>query len=221
MRETTGEAIKFWRSVARLRERLQAPLPGLETFMEMAPENPRHRRVTEARAAGCREGAVLVVLYPVEEQVHLVLTVRAAHLSNHAGQISLPGGRVEPGEQPVEAALREAWEEIGIPVDELVVLGSLSPLYIPPSNYCLTPIVAALGHQPVFEPHDGEVAAVLEVPVRHFTERGNRLQETHMVEGTPRRVPYYPFGEQKIWGATAMILTEFGVVWEQAEWSAG
>lgn len=204
-------------AIERLRARLRAPLPGLETFMQMAPQNPHHRRVDVARQNGCREGSVLLLLYPLRAEPFVVLTERSASLRNHAGQISLPGGRIEPGETPEQGALREAWEELGIVAEAVDVLGRLSQFYIPPSNFCLTPVVAATHRRPDFVPHDAEVAAFLEVPMVHFVGPDNRHHETRLIAGEPRRAPYYAFDGHKIWGATAMILTEMAVVWEESQ----
>lgn len=207
----------FAGQMARLSARLRGPLPGREVYMQMAPENPMHRIVEMARAGGCREGAVLLLLYPHEGEAHIVLTQRSAELRNHAGQISLPGGRLEPGEDAVQGALREAWEEIGVPRDEVDVQGLLSELYIPPSNYCLQPVVASIPHRPDFQPHDAEVAAMLEAPLSLFTDPTNRHVETRLLGGVERTAPYYLVGTHKVWGATAMILTEFAAAWETME----
>ncbi len=211
--ETTH--LQFEESVARLRARLRLPLPGREAFMQMAPENPMHRIVAQARANGCREGAVLLLLYLLAGEVHVVLTRRTDTLRTHAGQISLPGGRIDAGEEAVQAALREGWEELGIVRDEVTVLGFLSELYIPPSNYCLQPVVAFTRRRPVFTPHDLEVAELIETPLRLFTDPAHRHEETRLIAGVERRAPYYQVGHHKVWGATAMILAEMAAVWNE------
>jgi 8-oxo-dGTP pyrophosphatase MutT (NUDIX family) len=200
-------------TIERLRARLTQPLPGRALFMQMAPENRKHKPVAEARAQGCREGGVLVLLYQVAGEAHTVLTVRSASLRNHAGQVSFPGGRLDPGEDARQAAMREAWEELGIVAEKLDLLGELSQLYIPPSNFCLVPIVAATHERPDFRPHDAEVAELLEVPIRLFTDPAYQHVESRLIEGEPRRIPYYLAGDHKVWGATAMILTELAAVW--------
>ncbi|MGH2544017.1 MAG: NUDIX hydrolase [Ardenticatenaceae bacterium] len=206
--------VEFEVQVERLRERLKGPLPGREVYMRMAPENPLHRIVEVARTNGCREGAVLLLLYPLNGEPHIVLTLRGAALRNHAGQISLPGGRLDPGETVVQGAIREAWEELGIVPEALDVLGCLSELYIPPSDYCLTPVIAATHNRPDFQPHDVEVAELIEAPLRLFTDPSNRYEETRFVAGQERRAPYYQAGPHKVWGATAMILAEMAAAWE-------
>ena len=206
----------FEEQIERLRARLARPLPGVPVCMTMAPENRRHMPVAQARAEGCREGGVLALLYPLEGETHVVLTRRNERLRTHAGQISFPGGRLDPGEDARTAALREAWEELGIIADALDILGALSQLYIPPSNYCLTPIVAATHFRPDFDPHDAEVAELIEVPMRAFCDPALREVETRTIEGEPRRIPFYRIGPHKVWGATAMILSELAAAWEEA-----
>jgi 8-oxo-dGTP pyrophosphatase MutT (NUDIX family) len=207
----------FEQAVAYLRERLGQPLPGRDAYMLMAPQNPGHRVVAVARAQGCREGGVLALLYPVEGQAHLVLTVRSESLRTHAGQISLPGGRIDPGEDAMQAALREAWEELGIVREELDILGTLSELYIPPSNFCLTPVVAATHRRPDFRPHDAEVAALIEAPMYLLSDPATIHEEMRFIAGEERRVPYFLLGTQKVWGATAMILAELVVLWREMQ----
>ncbi len=204
---------QFEAVIAWLRQRLREPLPGREVFMQMAPENPMHLIVEAARANGCREGAVLLLVYLLRGQMHTVLTLRAAGLRNHAGQISLPGGRVDPGEDMVQCAIREAWEELGIVPAELDILGRLSELYIPPSNFCLVPIVAVTHRRPDFQPHDVEVAELIETPLALFAEPASRQEETRLIAGVERRAPYYLVGSHKVWGATAMILAEMAALW--------
>jgi 8-oxo-dGTP pyrophosphatase MutT (NUDIX family) len=141
--------------------------------------------------------------------------VRSLSLRNHAGQISLPGGRLDAGETVIEAALREAWEELAIISSEVELLGSLSPMYILPSNYCLTTIVAATYQRPDFRPHKGEVAELLEIPMDHFVGATNRRLERWTIRGEARQIPFFQFGSHKIWGATGMILAEMAHLWER------
>lgn len=199
---------------AHLRAAFEAPLPGLDACMEMAPENRRHMPVETARQQGCREGAVLILLYPYQNDIYTLLTVRSSSLRTHSGQISLPGGRIDAGERAADTALRETHEELGIAPDTIEVLGGLTQVYIPPSNYCLSPIVGITAMRPDITPNPDEVAAVIELPARHLIDKANRVIEEWIIEGEPRRIPYFLFEEHKIWGATAIILSEFAVLWE-------
>lgn len=196
-----------------LREALRGPLPGLDAQLRMAPASRRgdpSQIVVDGKS--CREGGVLLLLYPRNEILHLLLTVRTRALRTHGGQVSFPGGGCEPGEAPREAALREAYEECGIPPGRLLLLGELSPLYIPPSNFCIYPQVAYTPTPPHFQPHDAEVAALLEVPLSHLADPQTRQEEIWDLRGEQVSVPFYAIGGHKVWGATAMVLSEFLVL---------
>jgi 8-oxo-dGTP pyrophosphatase MutT (NUDIX family) len=204
----------FDKTIARLRAAFDAPLPGLAAAMEMAPQHRGHMGVAAARLQGCREGAVMILLYPSDGQIYTVLTVRSSTLRTHSGQISLPGGRVDPGESEADTARRETEEELGIPSASVEVLGVLTQVYIPPSNFCLTPVVGALAERPEFRPNAAEVAAVIEVPVYMLVGTTNRYAEERIIEGIARRIPYFLYNDHKIWGATAIILAEFAALWQ-------
>jgi 8-oxo-dGTP pyrophosphatase MutT (NUDIX family) len=157
----------------------------------------------------------LVLLYPngSGDDLYLVLTRRADHLGNHRGQISFPGGSVDPNDpSTAHTALREACEEIGVCEEGPRLLGDLTPLYIPPSDFCIHPHVAYLPRRPQFRPQPGEVAELLEVPVRHFLDDQNVVHEEWIIRDEPRQVPYYDVYGHKVWGATAMVLAEFAEV---------
>ena len=127
--------------------------------------------------------------------------------------MSLPGGSLDAGEGVADCALREGREELGIPADRVEVLGQLTPLHIGPTNFCLSPVVAALAQRPAFEPHAPEVAEVIELPLDALLDPSNRSVETWRMRGVDRRVPFYAVGNHKIWGATAMVLGELAAIW--------
>jgi 8-oxo-dGTP pyrophosphatase MutT (NUDIX family) len=210
--------------VARLREALRHPLPGLPVQMGMAPvPRPGTERILDPDLE-CRRAGVLALLYPLypveratrpggashvtEEELCLALTRRTDAVDNHRGQISLPGGSLDPGETAQEAALREAWEELGVDPARLELLGALSPLYIPPSGFCIYPTVAYAPRRPAFVPNPAEVAEVLEPSLAHLLDPATRQEETWEIRGQPVRVPFYLVGHHKVWGATAMVLCE-------------
>ena len=138
-----------------------------------------------------------------------MLTVRAKHLPSHRGQVSFPGGAVEVGESVVEAALREAQEEVGVGPRVVRVAGELSPLHIPASGYVLHPVVAVASETPCFVAATGEVERVLEVPLEHLADRSRLRIERRLLRGLPCDVPYFDLEGEKVWGATAMVLAEF------------
>jgi 8-oxo-dGTP pyrophosphatase MutT (NUDIX family) len=194
--------------LGRLRDALAQPLPGLSAHMGMAPQpRPGTDRILDP-FLDCRPAAVLVLFYPCGDDICLVLTRRTERLESHRGQISFPGGSMEPGEDAIATAKREAMEELGIEPDAVEVLGQLSRLYIPPSGFCVYPVVAWTPISPVFRPSEEEVAEVLEVPVRHLLLPATRCEEVWEMRGARVRVPFYAVGPHKVWGATAMMLCE-------------
>jgi 8-oxo-dGTP pyrophosphatase MutT (NUDIX family) len=141
-----------------------------------------------------------------------VLTVRAGTLGRHSGQISLPGGVVEPGESVEQAALREAHEEVGLPMERATVLGTLTPLDIPVSGFRLHPVVAAIDDRPGWRPAAGEVSRVLEVAIDELMSESRLVTGIRQRDGRDIVVPLFRFGRDEIWGATAMVLAEFLVL---------
>jgi 8-oxo-dGTP pyrophosphatase MutT (NUDIX family) len=204
--------------IGRLREALARPLPGLPAQMGMSPQpRPGTERILDP-FVDCRRAAVLVLFYPAPDgNLSIVLTRRTERLESHRGQISFPGGSMDPGEDARAAAKREAREELGIDAESLDVIGELSPLYIPPSGFCVYPVVAYASTPPVFAPSEDEVAEVLEVPVEHLLLPATRCEETWELRGMPVRVPFYAVGPHKVWGATAMMLCELLALLDERE----
>ncbi|WP_420645784.1 NUDIX hydrolase [Candidatus Leptofilum sp.] len=158
-----------------------------------------------------RVGGVLLLLYPHLQNTYLALTRRRDDLNAHAGQISFPGGRQESGETAVQAALRETEEEIGVPSRKVTVLGELTSIYIPPSDFEVHPFVGWVngGERPFFTPEAREVAEILEVPITHLLDPNTREVGPHPVRDAVYTVPYYNVYGHRVWGATAIILSEF------------
>jgi 8-oxo-dGTP pyrophosphatase MutT (NUDIX family) len=158
--------------------------------------------------AAPKHAAVLLLLYEREAELHFVLTRRAERTGVHSGQISLPGGRREADESPVQAALRETQEELGIAPESVEVIGALAELYIPPSNFLVQPIVGRCVEQPCWQPEQDEVAEVIEVPLRLLFDDTLKGAEETTRYGLPFRILYYDLLGHKVWGATASILSE-------------
>jgi 8-oxo-dGTP pyrophosphatase MutT (NUDIX family) len=193
---------------------LRAPLPGIPAQLVMAPDpRPGQQAYFEVEQTSLKAG-VLLLLYEKRNVLHLLFTLRTDNVLHHRGQISFPGGEQHPGESIEATALRETEEELGLDLAAVSILGKLTPLYIPPSNYCVYPTVALLPGEPVFRPQPDEVAEVIEVPLVHLTEAANLKRETRNLSGCDAVVPFYEFARHKIWGATAMILAEFLAVVE-------
>lgn len=173
----------------------------------MAPR-PRRFWVPGVVPAGARAAAGLVLLYPRGEDTALLLTVRGAHLANHRGQVSLPGGAVESGESVEDAALREAEEEVGLERAAVSIRLRLTPLHIPVSSYVLHPVVATAGSAPALRPSAGEVDRIVEVMLSGLAIGSGLTIELREREGSAIEVPYFDLGGAKLWGATAMVIAE-------------
>ncbi len=192
-----------------LEARLQGPKPGLAAQLRMVPDPRPGQKTYEEVQDTCRLAAVLILLYPRRGRLHLVLTLRTSKVDHHRDQVSFPGGEKDGHETIVEAALREAAEELRVRAADVRVLGELTPLYVPPSNYCIYPVVAAAARRPVFRRAPAEVAEVIDLPLDVLLDPGSARSEVWRLHGQDTIVPFYAFGGHKIWGATAMILAEF------------
>jgi 8-oxo-dGTP pyrophosphatase MutT (NUDIX family) len=178
---------------------------------------PRHGRRYDVAPEDARAAAVLVLLYPWRGQWHLPLTLRPGHLPLHPGQISLPGGAVEPGESSRAAAVREFCEELGAAGHSLELMGQLSPLYVEASNYRVEPWVAFSRERPPMEANPAEVEQLLEVPLAHLLDTANFGCHERTRHGQPYSAPHFAWCEHRIWGATCMILGELVTLLEEPE----
>lgn len=204
-------------SLDDIRAALQKPLPGLAAQIKLAPQY-RIPGMRLAPPADARPAGVLILLYPHHGEWHFPLIKRAARVEDtvHGGQISLPGGSQEAGESLRETARREACEEIGAACDGVEVLGELSTIYIPPSNFLVTPTVGCVDHRPEFQIDAREVAELVEAPLTLLFDPGVVKREPWTLREMTVEVPFYQIGPHKVWGATAMILSEFSMVLERA-----
>ena len=198
----------FTQVVAQLEDALRRELPGAPAQDRLAPI-PRRQWPAGFNPARVRHAAGLLLVFPAgAERAHVVLTVRADRV-RHGGQISLPGGVVEPGETYEQAALREAHEEVALPLDGVRVIGPLTPLDIHVSGFRLHPIVAITELQPRLTPADAEVARILEVGVDELLDPAALGSTARERDGIHYQVPGFHVGGREIWGATAMVLAEF------------
>jgi 8-oxo-dGTP pyrophosphatase MutT (NUDIX family) len=156
----------------------------------------------------CIKAAVLILLYTSSPHYYTILTRRTDQVNTHKGQISFPGGRKEPSEQIEQTAIREMAEELGIPSSSYRILGELTPLYVPPTNFCIYPLVAGMEGRPAINPSSDEIDEVLEIPLCNLLNPQNKKMEVRHHRGQKIEVPFYAFAHHKIWGASAMILAE-------------
>jgi 8-oxo-dGTP pyrophosphatase MutT (NUDIX family) len=191
-----------------LREALRRPLPGFEAQLRMSPRS-RQNVAPSTIPATAIPAAGLILIYGTSGPASLVLTVRSSALPHHPGQVSLPGGVIEPGESFAEAALREGQEEIGLDPASIDVIGELTPLFIPVSGFVLHPVVAVRRERPAFVPAADEVERVVEVAVPDLMDPRRSILTIRERDRVGYEVPGFdlPTGDL-VWGATAMVLAE-------------
>ena len=195
-----------WR--ARIVERLTGTLPshGAE-HLRIAGVTPAYSHIFQALFPGKpKPAAVLIPIVERQPEATILLTVRAAGMRSHAGQIAFPGGRIEATDaDPAAAALREAWEEIGLPPERSRVVGYLAD-HLVFTGFQVTPVVALVQPGFTLAIDSGEVAEAFEVPLSHVLDPLNHRSRTRRMREHDIEVHDIPFGERNIWGATAGIL---------------
>ena len=199
------------RFVKYLQNRQKRPLPGQPAQMKMSPRAEANRLEHMPDDGSTRRSAVLILLYPDSNgSLFLLFTLRSNNLRTHKGQISFPGGRMEPGESSRQTALRETEEEVGIARDSIEVLGSTSNLYVSASNSLVTPIVGYIAERPEFTPEPSEVEEIIEVDLDRFLDPGIFQHHYRTSKEVRWKVPTWNIHKTTpLWGATAMMLSEF------------
>lgn len=190
---------------------------GKAAQLQMAPQ-PRATRRASRRPGQPRVGAVLALLYVADERVgpEILLTRRPETLKDHSGQISFPGGRQEAGETLTQTALRETEEEVGIRPKTITLLGQLTQLYIPVTDFEVHPFVGWHDGLPTFNRNADEVAELISTPISHLLDDAYRKVKSAEFNNTPYTVPYFDVHGHTVWGATAMMLNELIVRWQTA-----
>ncbi len=196
--------------ITSLQYQLTQPLPGTAAQIKMATGT---RTKFPAIPANAKEACVLCLLYLKNEEWHIVLTQRVStnKKDRHSGQMSFPGGKYESFDGTYEnGALRETEEEIGIAAKDITILGKMTPLYIPVSNFHVFPFVGVIDFVPNFTPEVQEVKEIVETPVSLLLEESTRQITDLTIQGyTIKEVPYFNVFGKVVWGATAMMLSEF------------
>ncbi len=197
----------FKELIKYLTSRLQHPLPGEAAQRKMlSARRFRHWPVPVSP----KKSAILILLYPCQDEPMTLLIRRPEYDGVHSGQISFPGGKMEEGDADLTAtALRESQEEVDIDPANVRILGELTPLFVPPSGYLIHPVIASMDERAPFRPDPAEVAGILEIPLKKFFMPGTLREKTVSVKDWSSSVPCYFVDQQVVWGATAMILSEF------------
>lgn len=200
--------MSFISFIENLKNILQQPLPGREAQNIMASGYYLEKRIDLTNLSGHKKSAVCLLFYVKNSVVHFLLIKRPDSHKYHASQLALPGGSCEPGEAYEETALRELEEETGIKINESKILGKLTPLYIPVSNFYIQPIVAFTDDELVFTRSE-EVDYFIELPLKDILNE-SIIGETEVQASNHLKfkTPYFNVQGLVLWGATAMILSE-------------
>ncbi len=206
-------SIEFTKLCQHLKHRLTQALPGHQAHDTFRAKSVGDVRPRFHHKDPPRPGAVLILLYEDEGDIKFPLIKRPEYIGAHGGQISLPGGKAEPGEDAIQTALREGEEEIGISKETLTVLGKLSDFFVIPSNYIVTPIVSFTASSPVFKPDPYEVSKIFEARIDDLVAEDAVKEKEILAAGKYRMMaPHFEVEQEIVWGATAMMLNEFRVI---------
>ena len=207
------------KAIAEVLASTPRPIPRDERLLPRSLDG-EVRRNTYDRSTfpPARPASTLLAIYPGDDGALTVpLTVRHGDLRSHAGEVSLPGGAVDETDVSHQAAaLREAWEEVGLPPADVTIAGALDDVWIPVSNFELRPFVGTLAERPTLVPHDAEVTAIVELPLAALWDPDVLGVEEIDVRGVRLRAGAYRYGGVVVWGATAMTLGMLATVLDGA-----
>jgi len=188
----------------------QKPLPGLPAQMLMAPGYRKEWMKLQEMdfPNNAKQAATMCLLYPKNQQLHFVVMKRVTYPGAHSGQISFPGGQLENNELPLQAAIRETFEETGVSIEEKNTIGQLTKIYIPPSNFVVFPFLSVIDFAPDFIPEIKEVDYLIEVPLIDLLQEKNSKTKKMKSKGVEFDAPYFDLKNEVVWGATAIMLSE-------------
>jgi 8-oxo-dGTP pyrophosphatase MutT (NUDIX family) len=202
--------MNFTKFTSQLQNIEKATLGGLESQFRLAPKMRLKYSQDKIDAAQPKEASVLALFYPnSNNETHFLLTLRASYKGTHSAQISFPGGKIEPSDPDKQhSAKREAFEEVGIKIEDINIIKQLTDSYIPPSNFLVTPFIGVIDYTPTFTTNH-EVEEIIEVKLSDLLDDKNitikNMNTSYMNEID---VPCFKLNNYIVWGATAMILSE-------------
>ena len=191
-----------------LSERLQKTLPGKEAQFKMVP--PASRVLRLKPIPNPRKSSVLLLLFKRNAQWHTVFIKRPEYNGYHSGQISLPGGKMELADPDLKfTALRETFEEVGVNSNDVSVIGKLSTVQIPISGFIVEPYIGVIAYEPNFIPEPKEVSKIITTEIDLFVAEELKGSFKYSRDDFSFEAPYYKLAGEKLWGATAMMISEF------------
>jgi len=196
----------------RLKSLLQGPLPGDTAHQKMMSYQRVSAQNARAQEHQPRQGAVLFLIYPSKDNWSTVLIQRPIYEGTHSDQLAFPGGKMEESDSDlIHTALRETEEEVGLDPAKVQILGLLSEIYIPPSNFLVLPVVGFVESLPKLIPDPREVADILNPPLSTFFNPALRKEKSIYIPhyDTTIQAPYFDVFGKTLWGATAMMISEF------------
>lgn len=203
----------FARLISYLTQRIPHVLPGARAHDAMRAFPVGAVIPNFTHKVPPRPGSVLILLFEEGGRIKFPLIKRPEYLGAHSAQISLPGGKAEPDESPIDTALREGEEEIGVPSHLVNVIGTLSPFFVIPSNFMVTPVVGYISQVPGFVPDDREVERIITMDIAELTDTQAIREKEILAAGRfNMRAPHFLVDNEVVWGATAMMLNELRTI---------
>lgn len=199
-------------SIYQIKEKLQLPLPGVSSHLKMAPPHRAQEIISHKdNPENAKKSAVLILFFHENDNLKMIVIRRSVYVGIHSGQIAFPGGRFEEEDIDVRTtALREIEEEIGISEDKIEILGRLSDIYVPPSNFLISVFVGYLSEKPAYKIDEREVDEVIEIPFSDFFKQDIVKQKDFYVNAIKAadNAPFFDVTNAEIWGASAMVISE-------------
>jgi len=193
--------------IEKLNTNLKKPLPGETAHMMMEAFSAAYLGAWPTEQT--RKSAVLMLLYPQRNEIYFPLILRNSYDGFHSGEVSFPGGRYEQTDEDlIQTALREAQEEIGVQADDVKILGTLTEIYIGPSDFLVLPVVGYLPYRPDLLPDRREVGQIFEEKLNYFSDPTTVGCAEIRIPGDVVLTPYYKLKDHKAWGATAKMICE-------------